>query len=150
MIEINNNIFALHTVRTSYIMRVTESGHLEHIYYGKRIKMSNGIDNLFERREFPYGNSAVYSEDYPALVMQDVKLEISAPGKGDNRERSIVLRYADGSTTSDLTFLSARENEAVAALETLPCSYVDGEISSLDVVLYDRAHGVKVLLSYIA
>ena len=150
MIEINNNIFALHTVRTSYIMRVTESGHLEHIYYGKRIKMSNGIDNLFERREFPYGNSAVYSEDYPALVMQDVKLEVSAPGKGDNRERSIVLRYADGSTTSDLTFLSARENEAVAALETLPCSYVDGEISSLDVALYDRAHGVKVLLSYIA
>ena len=170
MIEIKNNVYALHTARTSYIMRVTESGHLEHLYYGRRINFSRGQGdgsfvpenrgdkrtvplspaNLFERREFPYGNTAVYSEEYPTLVMQDLKLELSAPGKGDQREKTIELIYADGSSTSDFTFLSARENGTPEAYDTLPCSYADEAVPALEVVLYDRAHGSKVVLSYTA
>ena len=44
--------FMLHTVNTSYIMKVMPSGHIEHIYYGGRIHLEN-VDGIAEQREFP-------------------------------------------------------------------------------------------------
>ena len=150
MIEIKDKSYAIHTAHTSYIMRVTESGHVEHLYYGRRISLSNGIDNLVERHEFPPGASNSYSPEFPQLVMQDMALELSAPGKGDNRIPGVELIYADGSRTSDFTFLSARESREQSPYETLPCSYSDTAAESLEIALYDRLHGIRIELSYLA
>ena len=39
MIEVlSKSIFHLQTDNTSYIIRILETGHAEHIYYGKRLR----------------------------------------------------------------------------------------------------------------
>jgi alpha-galactosidase len=41
MITIEKNLYALHTRHTSYVFCVMESGHPEHLYYGRRIVFKN-------------------------------------------------------------------------------------------------------------
>ncbi len=36
--------FVLMTVHTAYVFAVTPSGHLEHLYYGEKIKLNNAAD----------------------------------------------------------------------------------------------------------
>ena len=45
MIEIFDKVFKLSTQNTSYVFEVSEDGHAEHIYYGKRIPDEN-VDAL--------------------------------------------------------------------------------------------------------
>ena len=46
--------FVLDTDNTTYAFRVTKSGHLEHLYYGKRIKIFTADDLIAftQKREF--------------------------------------------------------------------------------------------------
>ena len=40
MITIKDNIFNLETENTSYIFRTTKHNHLEHIYFGSKLNLS--------------------------------------------------------------------------------------------------------------
>ena len=37
-IEFNDGVFNLSTENTSYLFRISEFGHLEHIHYGERVE----------------------------------------------------------------------------------------------------------------
>lgn len=50
MITVENQLFSLHTRHTSYLFRVMETGHLEHLYYGRKIHPA--IDGLMEQHAF--------------------------------------------------------------------------------------------------
>ena len=50
MITAQNGIYKLDTDNTSYIFMVTESGHLEHIYYGARVHAD--VDAIREKHTF--------------------------------------------------------------------------------------------------
>ena len=39
MIHVSNHYFLLNTANTSYAFRVMDTGHLEHLYYGKKIRV---------------------------------------------------------------------------------------------------------------
>ena len=41
MITVENQLFSLHTRHTSYLFRVMETGHLEHLYYGRKNSSSH-------------------------------------------------------------------------------------------------------------
>lgn len=51
-IEFNNNnkIFSLKTKNTSYILRVLESGHLGHLYWGRKLNNYN-IEYVHKRKD---------------------------------------------------------------------------------------------------
>ena len=63
MIRQLDNVFVLDTKNTTYCLRVTDSGHLEHLYYGKRIAISSASDAnvLVEKQSFFSGSSIVYA-----------------------------------------------------------------------------------------
>ena len=42
MIEYIDGAFGLHTENTSYVFAVLPTGQLEHLYYGKRIRLNKG------------------------------------------------------------------------------------------------------------
>ena len=89
MITVENQLFSLHTRHTSYLFRVMETGHLEHLYYGRKIHPS--IDGLMEQHAFAPGNTNIYDGGHPQFSLEDVCLEMSSLGKGDIREPFVEL-----------------------------------------------------------
>ena len=46
-----NPLFILNTAHTTYAMKVLDTGHIEHLYYGRKIHMDDA-DGLTEQHEF--------------------------------------------------------------------------------------------------
>lgn len=154
MIRSANNTFVIDTDNTTYAFRVLDCGYLEHLYYGKKIRLIDDsgevTDALNEKHEFVPGNNNVYKSN-TTFSLNDMRLEFSANGKGDNREPFIDVIHADGSRTSDFTFESAKITNEKMALDTLPSSYApEGSCSGLIVTLIDRNYGLTAELSYYA
>ena len=153
MIRQLENVFVLDTKNTTYCFRVMESGHLEHLYYGKRIAIYSASDAaaLFEKQSFFSGSSIVYSEQYPNLTLENLRLEMSSYGKGDIREPFVEITHADGSVTSDFIYASATIKEGKTPLVTMPSSYEDnGTVHELTLTLKDASYGITLELVYSA
>ena len=109
MIKQVDNTYILETNNSSYVFRVLESGHPEHLYYGKKIKLldSKGqllSDNLCEKHAFIPGNNNAYDKEHMTYTLNDMRLEFSSNGKGDNRQPFVELIHSDGTRTSDIVF----------------------------------------------
>ena len=115
MIKEENQIFTLTTANTSYVFRVMDSGHLEHLYYGRKITMPG--EALFEKHAFAPGNTNCVGGR--TFSLEDIRLEMSSYGKGDIREPFIEVTYGDGSITSDFLFEKAEISEGKEEFETL-------------------------------
>ena len=133
--------FVLDTENTTYAFSVSPSGHPEHLYYGKRISLSDWreCDSLREKPEFELGNTIVYSAEYPTEMQENMCLEISSAGHGDVREPFIELVYPDGSRSTDLRFCEGTIDDSGSDLTVLPCSYAEkGSAEHLCIVLRDN------------
>lgn len=151
MIRQLNHTFVLDTPNTTYIFTVLPSGHLEHLYYGKRIHVTceEDILPLTEKRVCLAGNAVQYSQEYPTLGLEDVCLEMSSHGKGDIREPFIEVTHHDGSYTSDFLFESAKIKEGKDKFDTLPASYEENnEVDELVVTLVDKQYQLTLELHY--
>ena len=153
MIRQFNDTFILETDNTSYAFRVLDTGYLEHLYYGRKIHLAGdtgaAASALFEKHEFAPGINNVYEGTRTDFSFNDMRLEFSANGKGDNREPFIEVVHADGSRTSDFIFESAKIIKGKKMLDTLPSSYDEKEeCSGLVVTLFDRNYDLAVELSY--
>ncbi|MBR1797617.1 MAG: alpha-galactosidase [Clostridiales bacterium] len=138
--------FVLNTDKTTYAFRVMPSGHLEHLYYGRKIHMDSS-DGLNEQWEFAPGNSAVYDAENSSISLEDIKLEISTLGKGDLREPYMELINGDGSRTSDFLYDSYKVSKGKSRTEDFPGSYGD-EADVLEVVLKDSENKLTLTLIY--
>ena len=109
MIRQLDKVFVLDTKNTTYCFQVLETGHLEHLYYGKKIRIEEASDvrAIEEKHAFPPGNGNVYDSQFPKFALEDIRLEMSAYGKGDIREPFIEVIHRDGSYTSDFLYEKA-------------------------------------------
>ena len=150
MIKEEQNLFVLETAHTTYCFRVLETGHLEHLYYGRKIMVdAESAEALFEKHAFVPGNTNVYDAEHTNFSLEDIRLEMSSYGKGDIREPFVELTHADGSTTSDFLFVEAKITEGKEDFETLPGSYDEaGKVEHLTVVLTDAQYDMKLELHY--
>ena len=139
-------LFILDTGKTTYAFRVMDTGHLEHLYYGRKIRIDSS-DGLMEQWEFGPGNSSIYDASHPALSLEDIRLEISAPGKGDVRELSVELINPDGSRTSDFVYEKYEISKGKAREENMPGSYGD-DADILTVFLKDKENSIILKLIY--
>ncbi|MBR6326919.1 MAG: alpha-galactosidase, partial [Lachnospiraceae bacterium] len=123
--------FILSTPHTTYAFRLLPTGQLEHLYYGRALRFPyrdgriapDALDSLAEKHTFAPGNTNVYDQEHMSYSLEDIRLEMSAGGKGDIREPFIEVIHADGSRTSDFRFRSARILQDKPAYKTLPGSY---------------------------
>lgn len=145
MITEKDGIFALETENTSYLFGIMETGHPEHLYYGRKIHFRDG-DALREKYAFAPGNTVWYDESHKNLTLENLCLEMSSCGKGDIREPFVEVVHADGSFTSDFLYDSCEITEEKPAYLTLPGSY--GGTEHLLVRLKDRAYGLILELHY--
>ena len=153
MIRNIGDTFILDSGNTTYAFRVLPTGQLEHMYYGRKITLFDDsgavCDAVVEKHEFAPGNNIVYDEDTQNYSLNDMRLEFSSNGKGDNREPFIEIVYPDGSTTSDFVYDGHTISDSKTALTTLPSSYgPDSTACDLTVSLRDRNSDLTVELSY--
>ncbi|MDO5521191.1 MAG: alpha-galactosidase [bacterium] len=148
MIQNKNNLFVLETENTSYVFRVNEKGHLEHLYYGEKIDMDCDAAALQAKDSFIMGNMIAYNQEDKQYSLSQLSLEVSGLGKGDIREPFVELIFKDGSRTSDFLFEKA-EVRKKEELTHLPSAYDEsGETEELVVSLFDHNHQVRLELSY--
>lgn len=151
MIRKLGNTFVLDTERTTYVFRVLDTGHLEHLYYGMKITLETerDADALSEQHAFAPGNTNVYDAEHKSFSLEDIRLEMSSYGKGDIREPFVELTHADGSRTSDFLYVGAEIAEGKEDYETLPGSYDEnGAVEHLTVTLRDKEYQIVLELHY--
>lgn len=150
-LEGKSTAFILSTDNTSYIFRVTNSGHLEHLYYSRKMDINDydELSPLIFEREFELGNSICYSKENKSVLLEDTCLEMSSLGKGDIREPFLEITHADGSQTSDFAYLSDSITNTKEPFLTLPSSYSQNdEVEHLTVTLCDKNYDVNLELHY--
>ena len=151
MIHKYNQCFVLETDNTTYCFRVMKTGHLEHLYYGRKITLKSDEDaqSLFEKHAFMSGNTNAYNQENNAFSLEDLRLEMSSYGKGDIREPFIEVIHGDGSYTSDFLFEKADIDKGKEGYKTLPSSYDEkNEVDHLCVTLRDHQYSLVLELHY--
>ena len=114
--------YLLSTENSSYAFRVMGTGQLEHLYYGKKISLSN-VTAFSEKQLFAPGNSISYDNVNLSVSLENRMLEASFTGKGDIREPLIEAVLPDGSTTLDFVYDSDSVEEGAISLSRLPSAY---------------------------
>lgn len=154
MIEQKDGLYVIHTKNTTYMFNVMDTGHLEHLYYGRRIKVDFEKENggalpFVEKHAFPPGNTNQYDPEHGSFSLEDMCLEMSSYGKGDIREPFVEIVHEDGSFTSDFLFDKAEISKGKKEFSSLPGSYGnDDEVETLEVTLTDKQYGLSLLMSY--
>ena len=151
MIKVSGNLFALETKNTTYCFEKMQSGHLEHIYYGRKIDVDEeSVASLRENNAFGPGTSIAYSKEFANLCLEDVRLEMGSLGKGDFREPFIEVIHADGSSTSDFLFEKYEIIKGALEDEGLPRAYDEsGEYEHLIISLRDASYDLTLELHYL-
>lgn len=140
-----DNVFHLSTKSTSYILRATETGHIESLYYGKKIREAEDYSFIYDRHSRGIGTMTSYSEKQGSLNLDTLPQEYSTYGKGDYRYPAMQLKYEDGCFTTDFHFVKA-EKVLKPDLMGLPSAY--GDDGTLCVTLEDKSIGATLELYY--
>ncbi len=170
MIYADGKLFLLQTENISYMFRLTESGHLEHLHFGGSLiskedyaRMKDEIDLESKDKEilrktadaiapkhfFGGGNMNYYSDEHSSIFLEQLCLEHSSFGKGDIREPMVELTYADGSSTVDFTYHDYKIYKEKKALLTMPSSYDDTKSAQqLHIIMKDKGYGSRLDLVY--
>lgn len=145
----NKKTFTISTRNTTYQMKVSEHGHLLHLYYGTSIfdeDVSYLIPNVIRSHESnppEAGTDRVYSLcAYPQ--------EFSSNDAGDYRIPSIEFLNSDGSYAFVGKYKSHRIYQGKYRLETLPTLFAQEqeEAWTLEIILQDEVNHVSVKLLY--
>ena len=146
MIKIENGVFSLETQNTSYLFRVTERGHLEHVYYGARVAASD-VDALAIKNTIMLGTTVAYDAKDAAYSLETLPQEYSGIGKGDFRHTPMELILEDGSFVTDFVYESHSVSANPITDAALP--FAKGKGETLTVVLTDKKYpNLKLELSY--
>ena len=158
-------LFTIHTIQSTYQMKVDRFGYLLHLYYGDRSEGSmeyllTYADRGFSGNPYEAGEDRTYSldalpQEYPVL------------GTGDYRSTALQVRQADGSMSCDLRYCSHVIKQGKYSLPGLPAMYQaenggtgrdtagqaidsgrDMDCETLEITLEDRAGGLVVTLLY--
>lgn len=149
MIQITGSYYLLDTQHTTYCFRAEKHGFLQHLYYGKRLRLGGNPQVLVPQASLWPGDASGWRNAEGNVCLEDMALEISAPGLGDLREPFVQVRTASGGLDSDFRFESAEILEGKPALDGLPssCDAV-GMSQTLRVVLEDQRASLRLELFY--
>lgn len=139
------NVYHLQTNNTSYVFRILPSGHLESMYYGRRVEETADYDYLTYKIKCSYANSTPHSQKDKKLSLDHIPLEYSSYGKGDYRLPALVVKHENGDFTSDFIFSDAKE-VLKPNLKSMPSAY--GADQTLCVSLKDSAMKTTLELYY--
>lgn len=139
--------FHLFNDRISYFIKVSETRHLMHLYWGKRLH-TNQLDYILAAKE--YATFLPDTQDIDNFQLESLPQEFPAFGNNDLRSPAISLVFENGSRISDFRYVKHCIYQGKKKLEGLPATYVNDEqeAMSVDIVLEDTLEQVQLVLSY--
>ncbi|MEA1911404.1 MAG: glycoside hydrolase family 36 N-terminal domain-containing protein, partial [Spirochaetota bacterium] len=149
MIEFSNksNLLSLHTDNTSYVMQFFKEQHLLHLYWGKRITMTDR-DNylpLDERVNMVHSDPADKS-----YHIEDLPFEYGFWGKGDFRSPSLTIVDGNGAIIPAFVYESHTISEGKPKITGLPSTFAEevDNAETLEIRLSNPVTGLKLLLLF--
>lgn len=144
----SEDIFHLQAKDSSYIMKVLETGHLAHLYWGRRLRDSNDFSELLNYKQRvlePY-----LSKDNKDLSLDILPQEYPAYGRTDFRQPAYQIELENGSRITELKYQDHEIKQGKEKLAGLPATYVESEseAETLKITLVDEVAEIKVVLSY--
>ncbi len=142
-----NNTFHLQGKNTSYVFQIIRGGYLAHLYWGHKIRNYNMSNPLsFIDRGFcanPFADDRKFSLD-------TIPQEYTTYGNSDFRIPTYEIQLENGSSITNLTYVSHKIFKGKPALNGLPSIYTlnDDEAETLEVTLEDDIAGVRAKLLY--
>ena len=143
----NKKIFTLQTAHTTYQMQIDRYGFLLHLYYGK--KTEGCMDYLLTYYDRGFSGNPYEAEKDKTFSLDTLPQEYTAYGNGDYRINGLETEQADGSDTANLKFEFYEITKGKYSLKGLPAMFAkEDEAETLEIVLTDRASGLKAHLLY--
>ena len=142
-----NGLFHIKSKKTSYVMRILETGHLINLYWGKKIN-SNKIDYVVKKR--PCGSFLADLDNIDSLHLEVIPQEYPSYGNTDLRSPAIQIKLENGTTVTDFRYHSHEIYNGKKGLKGLPATYIENkeEAETLEITLKDKLAGLRVILSY--
>lgn len=148
MIEKNGQVFNLTTKHTSYIFKVRNTGQLENLHYGSKLR-NQDFKAIEMKLNAGAGSSVIYSKYKEAFSMDLLPLEYSFNGKGDYRHMPLEIEMPDGTYVCDFVFDHHEIRKGTVAMSSLPSAYgEENECETLIITLKDKLFPVELLLYY--
>ena len=145
--DAKTQIFQIDTDNSSYVMQV-HGDYLLHLHWGAKVGHGD------HSRMLCLKGRASFSPSAPAETGEwstdSAPFEYPVFGTGDLRTPACHVRYADGSTASELRYAGHRIYEGKPMPEGLPRVWLDegDSAQTLEITLKDDVKGLEALLSY--
>jgi len=98
-----NKLFHIKSKNTSYVFNVLETGHLAHLYWGKKINSDN-IDYLIKKRHC--GSFLADLDNIDNMHLEAIPQEYPSFGNPDLRSPAIHIKLVNGTTVTDFRYSS--------------------------------------------
>lgn len=143
----DGNIFHIKSKNISYVIKVLKTGHLAHLYWGKKLSTNNLSYIIDKIRRASYISNTDNIKDFKLEITPQ---EYPSYGNTDMRVPAFELQFEDGSTTTDLRYEGFNIFKGKKAINGLPSIYVedDNEATTLEIYLKDKLKNIKVILTY--
>lgn len=140
-------LITLHTLNTTYQMKVGQFGHLYHVYYGKKTEGDMSyLLTFFDRGSA--GNPYEAGDD-TTISMDSQPMEYPCYGNGDFRSPCFGMKDKFGVYGADLRFKDCVTEKGKYSIPNLPAVYTqEEEADTVIVTLVDARTGVEVELYY--
>jgi alpha-galactosidase len=150
LFEEMQNFFHLQTKTTSYIIKILNSQHLGHVYYGDLLPKIDDVHTLETAFAIEVGGQVIYDESDKAFNLNLAMLEISTYGKGDFRDPMLHFRFEDGSRISDFKYKNYQILKEKPTFNEMPEAFDDSshKAETLVITMRDNLRDVEVDLYY--
>ena len=138
-----NQIFILETKHTTYLIGVSETKHLLHLYYGEKLDLIGRQEDYLKQPKISLGSSTNY-EDSKSFSLNNVPLEAPTYGKGDYREPMLHLEDASGYRSMDFLY---EGHEVVEQLHFEHLPQVQKQ-QTLKIILKEKTQNITLNLYY--
>ena len=145
--------FHLSTVNTSYILRITDTGHAEHLYYGRKLRNVEASVTAMREKHYTAPGMGTYTDpDFPSFVLDDAPLEMTTEGRGDYRIPLAAISLGeDGERTFNPLFLKHRISKGTkpfGGLRLPQAKDAFGDAETLELIFSDRERNITLGLVY--
>lgn len=145
--DASSKTFNLSTSKTSYVLKVLDSNHVAHVYWGKKIKAKN-LDYVLRSKN--WGSFLTNTDNIYDFMLEMTPQEYPGYGSTDLRTPAVELQFSDGTSATDFRYESHNIYSGKNKLNDLPATYVEdeNEAMTLELTLVDSLKNVKLILSY--
>ena len=141
--------FSLHTVKTTYQLKIGHLNYINHLYYGATIR-DEDLSYLIRRYDRGFSGNPYDSLRERTFSLDAQPQEFTTQQQGDFRINSIEVQNADGSFSFNGRYVSHKMYKGAFTLNGLPAAFARDEdtVDTLELVIEDAVTKVQVTLLY--